>query len=192
MQLRPFFIIWCLIYEGISSVNVGFGLCSCFFQGELRTSAVTGRLEPHFPKWKRNLFFYTVSLPVMAICHCFIVLVCFNFFTLYDIINDRIKSGQLYFFFKPVPNIFLAVAVMVMDKVYGSIAVWLNDKGLWLQLNVIFSVLWMFSVVHLHTLSCSNPHRISTRPQKDRYVMCMHVTLFSLPAANGICPETYY
>ena len=91
---------------------------------------MTGRLEPHFPKWKRNLFFYTVSLPVMAICHCFIVLVCFNFFTLYDIINDRIKSGQLYFFFKPVPNIFLAVAVMVMDKVYGSIAVWLNDKGL--------------------------------------------------------------
>ena len=48
----------------------------------------------------------------------------------------------------------------------------------------------MFSAVHLHTLSCSNPHRdCHTRPEKDRYVMCMHVTLFSLPAAKWDLPR---
>lgn len=65
----------------------------------------------------------------MVLCHCVIGLVCFNFFALYDIINERINSGHLYFIFKPVPNIFLAAAVMIMDKVYGMIAVWLNDRG---------------------------------------------------------------
>lgn len=86
-------------------------------------------MEPYFPHWKRNLFFYAVSVPVMLVCHCVIVLVCFNFFTLYDVINDKIKDGELYVVFRPVPNIFLAIAVMIMDKIYGMIAKWLNDKG---------------------------------------------------------------
>lgn len=65
----------------------------------------------------------------MILCHCVIVLVCFNFFTFYDIVNEKISCGDLYFIFKPVPNMFLAAAVMTMDKVYGTIAVWLNDRG---------------------------------------------------------------
>lgn len=96
----------------------------------MKKSLVTGRLEPYYPKWKRNLFFYTVSLPVMIICHCFIVLVCFNFFMLYDLIDAQVSSGQLYVIFKPVPNIFLAVAVMIMDKLYERIAIWLNNRGM--------------------------------------------------------------
>ena len=65
----------------------------------------------------------------MVLCHCVIVLVCINFFAFYDIIKERIDSGELYFIFKFVPSIFLAASVMIMDKVYGMIAIWLNDKG---------------------------------------------------------------
>ena len=65
----------------------------------------------------------------MILCHCVIVLVCINFFAFYDIINNKIARGELWFIFKFVPNIFLAASVMTMDKVYGMIATWLNDKG---------------------------------------------------------------
>ncbi|XP_067931907.1 anoctamin-8-like [Watersipora subatra] len=98
------------------------------YTGELRTSPVTGRLEPYYSKAKRNLFFYTVSLPVMLLCYSVVVLICFNFFTFYDMIKARIDAGELPFLFKFVPSICLAVSVNIMDKIYGAIAIWLNNK----------------------------------------------------------------
>ena len=38
------------------------------FQGDLMTSPVTGRLEPFYPSWIRNLFRYFISLPVIGVC----------------------------------------------------------------------------------------------------------------------------
>lgn len=39
-----------------------------FFKGTLEVSSVTGRLEPTYPAWKRNMFRYFVSLPIIALC----------------------------------------------------------------------------------------------------------------------------
>jgi len=38
------------------------------FQGTLEVSPVTGRLEPHYPHWKRNVFRWCVSVPIIALC----------------------------------------------------------------------------------------------------------------------------
>ncbi len=37
-------------------------------QGEERLSEVTGKPEPFYPDWKRNVFRYFVSLPVIIAC----------------------------------------------------------------------------------------------------------------------------
>lgn len=37
-------------------------------QGQMVKSPVTGRMEPRYPKWKRNLFRYLVTLPVISLC----------------------------------------------------------------------------------------------------------------------------
>jgi hypothetical protein len=41
----------------------------CFWlQGVLKVSPVTGQLEPTYPAWKRNMFRYLISVPVIFLC----------------------------------------------------------------------------------------------------------------------------
>lgn len=42
--------------------------CWLAVQGELRVSGVTGRLEPEYPAWRRNLTRYLITLPVVLGC----------------------------------------------------------------------------------------------------------------------------
>ena len=39
-----------------------------WLQGTLEVSPVTGRLEPTYPAWKRNVFRYLVSVPIIILC----------------------------------------------------------------------------------------------------------------------------
>lgn len=43
------------------------------WQGLLEISSVTGRLEPKYPSWKRNIFRYLVTVPVIGICISIVV-----------------------------------------------------------------------------------------------------------------------
>lgn len=36
---------------------------------------MTGRLEPTYPRWRRNMFRYFVSVPIIAICLLFVFIV---------------------------------------------------------------------------------------------------------------------
>lgn len=48
-------------------------------QGTLEVSKVTGRLEPTYPVWKRNVFRYLVSVPVIGLClACVFVVMLLN------------------------------------------------------------------------------------------------------------------
>lgn len=40
-------------------------ICS---QGPLQASPVTGRLEPYHPVWKRHVFRYCATVPIIAVC----------------------------------------------------------------------------------------------------------------------------
>ena len=52
-----------------------FSLFSPTLKGTLETSPVTGRLEPTYPRWKRNMFRYFVSVPIIAACLFFVFIV---------------------------------------------------------------------------------------------------------------------
>ena len=90
---------------------------------------MTGRLEPHYPAWKRNLFRYLVSLPIICLCLSVVFVTMLYIFQLQDWINARIKLGEMPFFFKFMPKIMLALSIGILDDIYKKIAFWLNDMG---------------------------------------------------------------
>jgi anoctamin-8 len=47
------------------------------FQGPLEKSPVTGRLEATYPAWKRNVFRYFVSVPIIGLCLAVVFIVMF-------------------------------------------------------------------------------------------------------------------
>ncbi|XP_054714021.1 anoctamin-8-like [Uloborus diversus] len=98
------------------------------FTGPLAISPITGRMEPTYPAWKRNLFRYCVSLPVIAFCLLIVFLVMFLIFELQTWWDRMIDSRGFPFWMTLFPKVLLALVINVFDGVYHRIAVWLNDK----------------------------------------------------------------
>ena len=120
-----------------------------FFQGEERTSEVTGQPEIYYPEWKRNAVRYGVTVPIITVCLLVV------FVTVFLILELQVKSlnpdynelasqtflrfqqwwdvvieTQGYFqFLRFLPKILLAMVIPFLDGIYNKIAVWLNDLG---------------------------------------------------------------
>lgn len=92
-------------------------------------SPVTGRLEPHYPSWKQNLFFYFVSLPTIIMCLLVVFYIMLVIFELQEWINDLVQRETVPSWVYFVPKILLAIVISGLDEVYKKIAIWLNDKG---------------------------------------------------------------
>ena len=92
-------------------------------------SPVTGRLEPVYPGWKRNMFRYFVTVPIILVCLSVVFTVMWWIFELQDWVNDKITREELRFFCKFLPKILLAICIGILDDVYKKIAYWLNDRG---------------------------------------------------------------
>ncbi|KZC04885.1 Anoctamin-8 [Dufourea novaeangliae] len=97
------------------------------FTGTLEISPVTGRLEPTYPRWKRNIFRYFVSVPIIAACLFFVFIVMILSFQIQDWWDARLESGGYGFWLSYVPKVLLAVVIALMDEAYFKVAVWLND-----------------------------------------------------------------
>lgn len=97
------------------------------YTGRLEVSSVTGRLEPYYPSWKRNLFRYFISYPVILICLLFVFITMLLIFEVQEWINSLVKSGDVPGFFSFLPKILLAVCIGILDEIYKTIAKWLND-----------------------------------------------------------------
>ncbi|XP_077988796.1 anoctamin-8-like isoform X2 [Glandiceps talaboti] len=109
------------------------------FTGPLRISDITGRPEPYFPPWKRNMYRYCVTLPVMLLCVGVVICSMLACFELQEYINKLVASGDLpgssfiplfslfAWWMKQLPKILLAVIVGILDDVYKKVAYWLND-----------------------------------------------------------------
>lgn len=97
------------------------------FRGEPSRSAVTGRLEPSYPSWKRHLFRYLVTLPVVAGCLLLVVLAVFLIFQLQHWWDEWRVQRHFLGNFSFLPKVLLAVVIHVLDTVYYRIALWLND-----------------------------------------------------------------
>ena len=66
------------------------------FQGYLVTSSVTGRLEPHYPDWRRNVFRYCVSWPVVVSCLCVVFVVMWGIFEMQ--VLDICRGGRKWLY----------------------------------------------------------------------------------------------
>ncbi|XP_041972095.1 anoctamin-8-like isoform X2 [Aricia agestis] len=92
------------------------------FQGEMGTSAVTGRPEPQYAAWRRRVWRHCVSVPLMLLCLCVAALATFALLRA----QDWWENTLVYFAW--VPRAMLAIVIAVEEEVYARIARWLNDK----------------------------------------------------------------
>ena len=90
---------------------------------------MTGRLEITYPAWKRNLFRYFVSVPIIILSLATVLGSMLAIFCFQDWINDQAAKGKVPGVAKFVPKIMLAVSIGVLDDIYKKVAFWLNDKG---------------------------------------------------------------
>lgn len=98
------------------------------FHGRIVRSTVTGRFEPSYPSWKRNLFRYFVSLPVVMMCLSVVFIILWWILELQNWVNIKVHSGATPFFCKFLPKILLAICISLLDDVYKKIPIWLNNK----------------------------------------------------------------
>ncbi|XP_012276230.1 anoctamin-8 isoform X2 [Orussus abietinus] len=97
------------------------------FRGTLESSPVTGRLEPTYPRWKRNAFRYFVTIPIIAVCLLFVFIVMILSFQIQDWWDAGLESKGYGFWLSYVPKVLLAIVITLMDEAYFKVAVWLND-----------------------------------------------------------------
>ncbi|XP_063222140.1 anoctamin-8 [Bacillus rossius redtenbacheri] len=98
------------------------------FTGTLEVSPVTGRLEHTYPAWRRNLFRYLVSVPVIVTCLLVVFAVMISNLQLQAWWDKQIAERGYPFYLTYLPKILLAVVITILDEAYYKVACWLNDK----------------------------------------------------------------
>lgn len=98
------------------------------YKGDLQISPVTGQMEPYYPPWKRNLFRYCVSGPVIICCLLVVFYVMLLIFQLQEWVNNVIVGDDIPAFIHFLPKVLMALVISVLDEVYKQVAVWLNNK----------------------------------------------------------------
>ncbi|XP_058585193.1 anoctamin-10 isoform X1 [Neofelis nebulosa] len=99
------------------------------FHGVLGINPVTGRKEPLYPSYKRQLRIYLVSLPFVCLCLYFSLCVMMIYFdmeawalSLHDNSGSEWTSVLLY-----VPSIIYAVVIEIMNRLYRYAAEFLTS-----------------------------------------------------------------
>ncbi|XP_057653457.1 anoctamin-8 [Diorhabda carinulata] len=98
------------------------------FRGPLEISPVTKRLEPYHPPWKRHVFRYFVSVPIITVCLIAVFCIMIVSLQIQDYWDSFLKNHGLPHCLCYLPKIMLAVIISLMDEAYFKIAIWLNDK----------------------------------------------------------------
>ncbi|XP_063887556.1 anoctamin-8-like isoform X4 [Scylla paramamosain] len=101
--------------------------CWLAVQGELRVSGVTGRLEPEYPAWRRNLTRYLITLPVVLGCLLVVFVVMLLILQLQDLCDAFITEHEYTFYLSYAPKVLMALTISAFDEGYTKLAVWLND-----------------------------------------------------------------
>jgi len=104
------------------------------FYGEIGKDPVTGRNQPQYPSFRRQMKVYLVSVPVMAIAVVVAWFVMLLYFHLEDSISSTYEAGGLggsvyEKFISLLPTTVYAVIVMILNAIYQRIAVFLTDWG---------------------------------------------------------------
>lgn len=103
------------------------------FYGTLGRNPVTGKPEVVYPKWKRALRFYAVTVPVISLCLFVAFLVMLFYFWMQkwaDSLHEEDK-GWISFMLLLVPTAIYAVIIGILNSIYRIVAKKLNDFGKW-------------------------------------------------------------
>ena len=107
------------------------------YYGHIGKNPVTGKPEPVYPKHKRLLRFYGVTVPVVGMCLMVAFYVMLGYFYLQHWADDLyakekswLNFGVLY-----MPTAIYAVVIGIVNAIYRNIAKKLNDWG---KLNMVF------------------------------------------------------
>ncbi|XP_025115852.1 anoctamin-10-like isoform X2 [Pomacea canaliculata] len=99
------------------------------FYGTLGRNPVTGKPEVVYPKWKRALRFYAVTVPVISLCLFVAFLVMLFYFWMQkwaDSLHEEDK-GWISFMLLFVPTAIYAVIIGILNSIYRIVAKKLND-----------------------------------------------------------------
>ncbi|VUZ51519.1 unnamed protein product [Hymenolepis diminuta] len=99
------------------------------FRGALEPNPITGRLEPFYPRWKRNLIVCFVTIPITLICLIIIVGVAVGHLKLQELAEDKFTNSSIpgAKMIVHIPMILYAVNIAILNEVYRKIAVKLTE-----------------------------------------------------------------
>lgn len=97
------------------------------YEGEERISEVTGKPEPYYPPWKRNVFRYFVTAPVILFSLLTVFVSVFLILEFQQWMDHLIKDKNYFQCLRYIPKILLAIIIPIFDGFYHRVAVWLND-----------------------------------------------------------------
>lgn len=120
-----------LAYKWGSLGEMKFEAARAEYYGSLGTNAITGRLEPKYPKRKRVAKFYGGSVPVVASCLLVAVMIMLVYFRVQAMAEKyhQEENGYLSGLLLRLPSAIYATVISVMNIGYRKLAKKLNDWG---------------------------------------------------------------
>ncbi|XP_062912691.1 anoctamin-10 [Mobula hypostoma] len=99
------------------------------FHGILGLNPATGREEPTYPTYKRQLRIYLISMPFVCVSLYFCLLVMMVYFQMEDFVIAYDKEAQSFFssILLYCPSIIYAVVIEIMNRIYKYAAEWLTS-----------------------------------------------------------------
>ncbi|XP_055891535.1 anoctamin-10-like isoform X2 [Biomphalaria glabrata] len=98
------------------------------YYGVISRNPVTGQLEPEYPKWKRVLKFYLVSIPIITFCLtiAFLLMLAYFWGEFWMKKNAPQNLGIISKMYSLIPAVMYAITIGILNSIYRQIAVKLN------------------------------------------------------------------
>ncbi|XP_053209059.1 anoctamin-8-like [Panonychus citri] len=99
------------------------------FHGVVTRKDSQGIAEIFYPHWKRKLFFYLITIPVMGLSLLIVFLSMF-YMLHFQTWWDNIAIGEQFYpkWTSYFPKVLFGLVIHILDVVYEKLALWLNNK----------------------------------------------------------------
>uniref|UniRef100_T1KCC0 Anoctamin n=2 Tax=Tetranychus urticae TaxID=32264 RepID=T1KCC0_TETUR len=99
------------------------------FHGIVTRKGSHGIAEIFYPPWKRKLFFYFITIPVMGLSLLIVFLSMFHMLH-FQTWWDDVAIGEQFYprWTSYFPKVLFGLVIHILDVVYEKIALWLNKK----------------------------------------------------------------
>lgn len=95
------------------------------FRGQMVTDAVSGRVQPQYPRWKTNMKMYCGSLPLVLLCMLGAFFIMLSSFWIEDYL--RTSNFTIASQLRALPSILYTALVHIMNMYYKKLATYLTE-----------------------------------------------------------------